>query len=71
MSKRLLDSSPPLKQNLDLENTKLLHEVLKIHSGQWLGQHINYLFIRRNILELHYSSLHHIYDIVDLDLDVL
>ena len=54
-----------------MENTKLLPEVLKLHSGQWLGQHINYLFIGRNILELHCSSLHHILDIVILDLDVL
>ena len=52
MSERLLDSSPPLGGNLDLENTKLLAEVLKLHSGQWLGQHISYLFSYCNILEL-------------------
>ena len=71
MSERLSDSSPPLGGNLDLENTKILPEVLKLHSGQWLGQHINYLFIRRNILELHCSSLHHIPDIMIFDLDML
>ena len=32
MSKRLSDSSPPLGGNLYLENTKLLPEVLKLHS---------------------------------------
>ena len=48
----LMDSSLPLGRNLNLENTKLLPEVLKIHFGQWLRQHISYLFLRRNILEL-------------------
>ena len=33
MSERLMDSSLPLGRNLDLENTKLLPEVLKLHSG--------------------------------------
>ena len=33
MSKRHTDSSLPLGRNLDLENTKLLPEVLKPHSG--------------------------------------
>ena len=66
MSEWLIDSSLPLWGNLDLENTKLLPEVLKLHSGQWLRQHISYLCICRNILELHCSSLHHIPDIVIL-----
>ena len=61
----------PWPKNLDLENTKILPEVLKLHSGQWLCQHISYLSICRNILELHCSSLHHIPDIVIFDLDVL
>ena len=47
------DSSLSLRGNLDLENTKLLPEVIKLHSGQWLRQHIIYLIVRRNILELH------------------
>ena len=33
MSKWLMDSSLPLGGNLNLENTKLLLEVLKIHSS--------------------------------------
>ena len=45
MSKWLTDSSLPLGGNLDLENTKLLREVLKIYSSQWLRQHISYLFV--------------------------
>ena len=65
------DTSLPLGRNLDLENTKLLHEVLKLHPSQSIHQHIIYLFIHRNILELHCSSLHHIPDIVILDLDML
>ena len=33
MSEGLTESSLPLGRNLDLENTKLLSEVLKLHSG--------------------------------------
>ena len=71
MSEWLTDSSLPLGGNLDLEKTKFLPEVFKIHSGQWISQHIRYLFIRHNILELHCSPLYHIPDIVILDLDML
>ena len=71
MSEWLTDSSLPFGENLDLNNTKLLPEVLKLHSGEWLSQHISYLFIRCNILELHCSPLHHIPDIVIFDLDML
>ena len=71
MSEWLTDSSLPLGGNLDMENTKILLEVLKLHFGQWLSQHINYLFVHRNILELHYSPLYHIPNIVILDLDML
>ena len=70
MSQWLMDSSLPFGGNLDLENTKLLHEVHKLHFGQWIRQHISYLFVHRNILELH-CSLHHIHDIVIFDLDML
>ena len=56
---------------LDLENNKLLLEVLKIHPSQWLRQHISYLFIHHNILDLHCSPIHHIPNIVILDLDML
>ena len=52
MSKWLMDSSLPFGGNLDLENTKLLPEVIKLHPSQWLCQHIRYLFIHHNILEL-------------------
>ena len=65
------DSSLSLGGNLDLENTKLLPEVLELHSSQWLHQHISYMFLHRNILELRCSPLHHILDIVILDLDML
>ena len=67
----LTDSSLPLGGNLDLENTKFLPEVFKLHFGQWLCQHISYMFVRCNILELHCYSLNHIPDIVILDLDML
>ena len=71
MSEWLMDLSLPLGGNLDLENTKLLPEVLELHPSQWLHQHISYLFLHHNILELHCSSLHHIHDIVIFDLDML
>ena len=57
-----------LGRDPNMENTKILPEVLKLHSGQWLHQHTSYLFIHHNILELHYSSLHHNPDIVIFDL---
>ena len=66
-----METSLPLGRNLDLENTNLLPEVLKLHPRKWLSQHINYLFIHCNIPELHCSSLHHIPDIVILDLNML
>ena len=72
MSERhIMDSSFALGRNPDLENTKILHELLKLHSGQWIFQHISYLFIHRNILDLNYSFLHHIPDILLLDPDML
>ena len=66
-----MDTSLPLGRNLDLENTKLLPEVPELHSRQWLHQYISYLFLHHNILELHCSPLHHIPDIVILDLNML
>ena len=71
MSEGITNYSLPLGRNLDLENTKILPEVLKIHLSQCLSQHVSYLFIRCNILELHCSSLHHIPEIVIFDLDML
>ena len=59
-SEWLWESSLSLGENLNLENTKLLPEVLELHPIQWIRQHISYLFLHRNILELHCSSLHHI-----------
>ena len=50
MSEWLMNSSLPLGGNLDLDNTKLLHEVLEIYPSQCLFQHISYLFLRHNIL---------------------
>ena len=71
MSEWIWDSSFSLGGNFDLENTKLLLEVLKLHPSQWLHPHISYLFLRRNMLELYFSPLHHIPDIVILDIDML
>ena len=67
----LLESSLPFGGNLDLENTNILPKVLKLHPSQWLRQYINYLIVLHNILELHYSPLHDIPNIVILDLNML
>ena len=71
MSEWIRDSSLSHGGNLDLEITKILPEVLELHPSQWFHQHISYLFLRHNILELHCSSLHHIPDMVIPNLDVL
>ena len=71
MSEWLWVSSLSLGGSLDMENTKSLSEVLKLHPSQWLRQYISYLFLRRNIQELHCPSLHHIPDIVILDLNMI
>ena len=55
MSEWLWVSSFPLGGNLDLENTKLLPKVIELHPSQWICQHISYLFLYCNILELHFS----------------
>ena len=67
----IMKSSRPFGGNLNLENTKSLPKVLEPQPSQWIRQYISYLFLHRNILELHCSSLHHILDIVILDLDIL
>ena len=51
MSEWLWVSSFYLGGNLDLENIKLLLEVLELHPSQWICQDINYLLLCRNILE--------------------
>ena len=71
ISEWLWVSSLSLGVSLDLEKTKSLSEVLDLHPIQWLRQYISYLFLRRNILELHCSSLHYVPDIVTTDIDML
>ena len=53
------------------EHQVSLSEVLELQPSQWLHQYISYLFLHPNILELYCSPLHHIPDIVVLDLDML
>ena len=65
------NSSLPISRGLVLDHTKSFSEVLELHFGQRLGQYIGYLLVHFHILELYCSSLHHIPDIVELDLDVL
>ena len=61
MSKRHnTDTSIPLGRNIDLKNTKLLPEVLKLHPIQWINKHINYMFMglyARIFSDLMYGSV--------------
>ena len=57
--------------DIDMHNSKLVLEVLKLHSHQRLGQNIGNMLLHRHTLELQCSSLHHILYIVILDLNVL
>jgi hypothetical protein len=52
-------------------HTKLVSEVFKLLSRQRLSQHVCYLLVGRNILELYCSLLYHLSDIMVLDLDML
>ena len=54
-----------------MDHTKCFYEVLEIHSRKNIGQHIKYLLIHCHVLEIQCSSLHHIPDIVELDINVL
>ena len=54
-----------------MDHTKSFSKVVELHSRKRLVQHIGYLLLCFHVLELHYSSLHHTPDIVELDLDVL
>jgi hypothetical protein len=64
-------TSLPLSREVLSDNTKLVSEVLKLHMRHRLGQHICNLLICANILELYSSPLHHIMNVVILDLYVL
>jgi hypothetical protein len=64
-------TSLPLSREVLSDNTKLVSEVLKLHTRQRLGQHICKLLICANILELYNSPLHHITNVVIPDLYVL
>ena len=61
----------PLSREVLSDNTKLVSEVLKLHTRQRLGQHICNLLICANILELYNSPLHHITNVVISDVYVL
>jgi hypothetical protein len=54
-----------------LDHTNIVFELLKLHSKQRLSQHFCYLFIARDILELHCSLMYHLSNIMVLDLDML
>ena len=61
-----MNTSLPLSR----DHSKLVSEVLQLHSGQWLGEHVRGLLICGNVLELHCSLIHHVTDIMIFDLDV-
>ena len=56
---------------IDMHNSKLVPEVLELQYFQIFGHNIDCLLVHFHILELHCFSLHHIPNIVVLDLNVL
>ena len=64
----------PLRRTLSFplsrDHTKLAPEVFKLRPGQWLGENICCLFFCSNIMELHCSPFHHVFDVVLFDPDV-
>ena len=54
-----------------MDHTKSFSEVLELHSYKGIGQQIGYMLLYCHVLELHYPSLHHIHNTVELYLDVL
>ena len=67
----LSSMSLPLLREVLSDNTKLVLEVLNLHTRQRISQHICYLLICANILELYNSLLHHVTNVVIPDLYVL
>ena len=64
-------TSLPLSREILSYNTKLVSEVLKLHTRQRLSQHICNLLICANILELHNSLLYQVTNVVVPYLNVL
>jgi hypothetical protein len=64
-------TSLPLSREVLSDYTKLVSKVLKLYKIQRLGQHIYNLLTYANILELYDSHMHHITNVVILDLFVL
>jgi hypothetical protein len=54
-----------------LHHTKLVYEVLILHSRHRLGENVYYLLICGYVLELHFSSLHHVSNVMVFDLYML
>ena len=57
-------TSLPLSREVPSDYTKLVLEVLKLHTRQRLSQHIYYLLICANILELHNSLLYQVTNVL-------
>jgi hypothetical protein len=51
-----------------LQYTKLVFEVLILHSRQRLGENVRYILICGYVSELHNTSLHDVLDVVVFDL---
>jgi hypothetical protein len=54
-----------------LHHVKLVSKVLILYSRQRLGENARYLLIYGYVLELHYSSLHRVLDVMVFDLYML
>ena len=54
-----------------LHHSKLVFEVLLLHSRQRLGENVNYFLISGYVTKFHISSMHHVSDVVVFDLYML
>jgi hypothetical protein len=63
-STRLASPLLPLSREVLSNYTKLISKVFKLYTRQRLGQHICFMFIHANILELYGYSLHHVIDVM-------
>jgi hypothetical protein len=54
-----------------LHHSKLVSEVLILHSRQRLGENVCYLLICGYVSEIHNSSLHHVLDVMLFDIYML
>ena len=64
-------SAIPLNERGNLHKPQLVFEVHELLPGEQIRQKVSFLLINGDVLEPHYSPLHHVMDVVVLDLNML